>query len=181
MSLATPVPGGGSASAASGAIGVSLLIMAAKYSLKSKYCRLNKEDINDILKKLLLHKKELEALIDKDIKAYLKVRACLKFPKDSRRRKMLEHAFKGASIPPLRVCEISHDALRKAYALLRKGSKHLASDVRCGGILQLSAFSLGWINADSNLKYIQDKKFVRLVRAKLKTMRKNLNRLVGKF
>ena len=177
----TPAPGGGSAAASTAAIGTSLLLMAAGYTLNNKFYKKSHRVIRGVVKELTSSKKELESLVDDDIAEYLKVRKCLKLPDSKRKEIMLQVALKRACKSPLRVCEISSRTLKSAFILLRKGSSHLVSDVKCGAVLEVASFSLGRINVEINLAYIKDGTFVRGVKKRIIKMRKGVDNLIKKF
>ncbi|NQT21851.1 MAG: cyclodeaminase/cyclohydrolase family protein [Candidatus Omnitrophica bacterium] len=177
----TPAPGGGSAAASTAAIGTSLLIMAAGYTLTNKFYKKSHRLIRGVVKELASAKREQERLIDDDIAAYLKVRKCLKLLDSKRKDIMLQKALKRACKSPLRVCEISSRMLKSAFILLRKGNKHLVSDVKCGAVLEVAAFSLGRINCEINLAHIKDKAFAQGVKKRIENMKKGIDILIKKF
>lgn len=166
LSSNLPAPGGGSASALTAALGVSLLLMVANFTKGNKYEKVE-STIKKITRQLGSYKKTLELLTDKDVEVYRKVDSALKLPVSPKRSALLEAALKNAAGVPLEICETSHLALKKAPLLLKKGNKNLLTDVECGKTLLKSAFRAAKINVDINLKYINDKKFVRHIRRKL--------------
>ncbi len=161
-----PAPGGGSASAVTAALGVSLLLMTANFTKGKKYEKV-KSTIKKIIKELSEYKKTLELLTDKDVAVYKNLDSALKLPRAPKRSRLLEIALKNAAKVPLKICETSHLALKKAPLLLKKGNKNLLTDVECGTLFLKSAFAAAKINVDINLKYINDKKFVRHIRRNL--------------
>ncbi len=166
LSSNLPAPGGGSASALTAALGVSLLLMVANFTTGKKYKKAE-STIKKIIRQLGSYKKTLELLIDKDVEVYRKVDSALKSPISPKRSALLETALKNAAGVPLEVCETSHLALKKVPLFLKKGNKNLLSDVECAKALLKSAFRAAKINVGINLKYIKDKKFALHVRRKL--------------
>lgn len=166
LSSNLPAPGGGSASAVTAALGVSLLLMAANFTTGKKYEKIV-STIKKIIRDLSNYKKTLELLTDKDIEVYKKVDNALKLPISPERSALLETALKNAAKVPLKICETSHSALKKARQLLKKGNRNLLTDVECGTLFLKSAFAAAKINVDINLKYIKDKKFARHIRRNL--------------
>ncbi|MCK4463084.1 MAG: cyclodeaminase/cyclohydrolase family protein [Candidatus Omnitrophica bacterium] len=161
-----PAPGGGSASAVTAALGVSLLLMVANFTTGKKYEKVE-STIKKIIRQLSNYKKKLELLTDKDIEVYKKVDSALKLPISPKRSTLLETALKNAAKVPLKICETSHLALKNVPLLLKKGNENLLTDVECGALFLKSAFAAAKINVDINLKYINDKKFARHIRRKL--------------
>ncbi len=77
-----PAPGGGSASALVGAVGISLLEMVGNFTIgKEKYKEFEKE-LKEILDRLKKIRTRLQELIDEDVKVYRKVSEAYKIPKE---------------------------------------------------------------------------------------------------
>lgn len=159
LSSDLPAPGGGSAAALVASTGVSLLLMVANFTKGKKACKDSQDIIKAVLKELGACKKELDKLIDEDVKAYGKVANALKMPKNAKRKKALERALKQAARVPFRICEISKMSLEKAPILYRKGNRNLLSDVACGVDFLKAAYRAAKVNVNINLKYIEDKTF----------------------
>ncbi len=139
-------PGGGSASALVGAIGVSCLSMVANFTIgKEKYKKYEKE-IKRILLKLEKTRKRLLELVDLDVKAYTAVVNARK--KDNKEK---EKARKFAISVPKEVCKLCYDTLKLAPVLVEKGNPNLVSDVEVGIELLEAAFKSGVINIKINL------------------------------
>ena len=171
-----PAPGGGSASSVTAALGVSLLLMVANFTKGKKAYKSVGKTIQREIKHLSLVKRELESLIDEDVRAYTRLARCLKLPKTfTKRERCLRIALKDAAKVPLRICELSSLAMKSAVVLLNKGNRNLLTDVGCGVFFLASAFDAGRLNVEINLKYIKDKKFNSGVRQSLNTKEKEVN------
>jgi len=171
-----PAPGGGSASSVTAALGVSLLLMVANFTKGKKAYKGSEKTIQKEIKCLALFKRELENLIDEDVRAYTRLARCLKQPKTfAKRDKCLKIALKDAAKVPLRICEVSSLAMKSAVVLLNKGNRNLLTDVGCGAFFLAAAFDAGRLNVEINLKYIKDKKFNSGVRRTLNTKEKEVN------
>lgn len=100
-----PAPGGGSAAAAVGALGVSLLSMVANFTVgKEKYKEVQPE-IQEILSSSEKLRAELQKLVDEDIAAYQEVSAAYKMPKEAEqdkktRTEAIQTALKDAMAVP---------------------------------------------------------------------------------
>ena len=162
-----PAPGGGSGSALGASIGVSLLLMVANFTKGKKGYKQVQSTIKGIIKELSLYKRELEFLIDADIRAYENVNECLKMPKIPKRKRLLTRALIKAAKVPFRVCEISHLSLKAALTLASKGNKNLMTDVGCGALFLEAAIVAGRLNVDINLKYLKGIKFAKRASIKL--------------
>ncbi|MCK4859363.1 MAG: cyclodeaminase/cyclohydrolase family protein [Candidatus Omnitrophica bacterium] len=118
-----PAPGGGSAAALSGALGISLVQMVANFSQD------NSSQIHEILRKANKIKKELLKLIDEDAEAvsifFNKSNSLLK-------RKRAEQAMHKI---PITICQNCEQGLELIPYLIRKGNKNLISDLKIARIL----------------------------------------------
>jgi len=102
----SPVPGGGSIAALSGAISASLLEMVANLTIGKKGYEEFEEEMKEISAELLEYRKKLIANIDKDSNAYDAVMAAYRLPKSNdeerdRRSGAIQEALKNAVLVPL--------------------------------------------------------------------------------
>ena len=159
-----PTPGGGSAAALAGSIGVGLLSMVCNFTLgKKKYSHVE-DDIAKILSRAEYINKELYSLIDKDVEAYKKFGASDKG----------ENALKEALSVPFEVCNLTHKALELCPELAEKGNTMLISDVGCGAELLEGAFLSSFFNVEINLVGIKDEAFIIKTRKQIVSMKENV-------
>jgi formiminotetrahydrofolate cyclodeaminase len=147
----TPTPGGGSVSAAVGAMGAALGVMTARYSEVSEA-----EGILDEVKK------EYLALVDADAEAYGQVNSAMSLPKDSddtkrRRKEALQIALGEASEIPLKGMLLSVRGLKALADLAPKCNKHLTSDLSAAATFLESALSGCGENVRVNSGSLTDK------------------------
>ena len=145
LSLKVPAPGGGSAAAATAALGAALLSMVANYSLGKTFSRPNKQKIKWALKQSEQLRKRFLALVDLDAQAYLnvvKTRKASPAKRNAARRKAAE--------VPLEVCKLCYKAVQLSPALVCYGNKYLVSDVKVALELLLAAFNAARINVEIN-------------------------------
>jgi formiminotetrahydrofolate cyclodeaminase len=119
----TPTPGGGSVSAAVGAMGSALGVMTARYSDASE----PEHALDEI-------KNEFLALVDSDAEAYGQVNSAMALPKDSddtkrRRKEALQIALGEASEVPLKGMMLAVRALKSLADLAPTCNKNLISDL----------------------------------------------------
>jgi formiminotetrahydrofolate cyclodeaminase len=119
----TPTPGGGSVSAAVGALGVALGIMTARYS-----------DAADVEAGLEQLKAEFLKLVDADAEAYGQVNSAMSLPKatdeeKARRKAAVQNALSDAAEVPLKGMELAARALGALAELGPRCNKHLVSDL----------------------------------------------------
>ncbi len=150
-----PAPGGGSAAALTGALGVSLIIMVLNYTIgKDKY----KEFENELKNKLDLAKElkdKLTISIDKDVEVYKKVYLTFNSQDDAIREK----ALKDAAGVPIEICNCSYEAMKLCCEIMDKTNKNLISDISVATELLSAAYYSALYNIKINLKGIKDKEF----------------------
>lgn len=135
LSAKSPVPGGGSAAALAGALGAGLISMVASYSKGKSSSKATEKRIKETLKKSEKIRKRLLECVDLDAQAYLKV---VRTRTASSRLKGA--ARKQAGAVPLEVCQLCYAAIQLTPFLVKKGNKHLGSDVAVAVELLLAAF-----------------------------------------
>jgi methenyltetrahydrofolate cyclohydrolase len=161
----SPVPGGGSIAAMSGASAAALTEMVANLTIDKK----NYEDVSEHMKEIATKasKLRLELLddINRDSVAYSKVMEAFKMPKETDEEKQIrsEHiqkAFKIAATIPLEVARKSKEVIDLAKIVVLKGNKNAITDGAVAAMLARTA-ALGAIyNVSINLTSIKDSAFV---------------------
>lgn len=150
-----PTPGGGSAAALSGALGVALISMVLHYTIgKEKY-----EKFHDQLTQALHAAKELKhrfsQLIDEDVQVYKKLSETFK----SKDGTIKEKVLKDAVVIPIEICNHSYEALKLAESILKKSNINLISDIGVAAELLVAAYNSALFNVHINLKSIKDEEF----------------------
>jgi len=170
-----PVPGGGSASALSGALGVSLLIMAASLPKSRTGAPEEAADLAEAAARLRPLRDTLVALIDDDSDAYKAVMKAMKLPKDSPDEKAaridaLQSALKDATDVPLDVMRAGQQALAGGVIVARNVYRVAASDVAMGLELLGASVRGAALSIDGNLKAITDAAYTARVAAELEQL-----------
>ena len=145
LSGRNPVPGGGSAAAYAAALGASLLLMVANYSISDKTPPDLVEETKRLLAKTQKLRDRLLELVDLDAQAYLKVVESKKGTVQSK-----ENALKGAREVPREVCQLCYEAIELTPFLVEKGNKFLLSDIEVAVELLEAAFNSAKINIETN-------------------------------
>lgn len=160
-----PAPGGGSASALGGAMGVSLLKMVTELTIgKKKYAEYEEEMVAIKEKATTLQQQLLEA-IDKDTESFNGVSAVFAMPKDTdeqkqERSKALQLALKNATIVPFEVMALLNDVLVITHQAVGKSNSNAASDLGVAAVQAKAALQGAWLNVLINLSGIKDEEFV---------------------
>ena len=136
LSACSPVPGGGSAAALTAALGVSLISMAANYSIGRKSNTLTVEKrLAKILTDSELIRLRLLELTSLDSEAYLSVCAARSLDKKAQRQ-----AARAARGVPQEICKLCYKAIQLTPYLAQKGSPYLLSDIEVAIELLFAAF-----------------------------------------
>ena len=151
-----PVPGGGSAAALAGALGVSLLIMAASLPKSRTGAPEEAADLAEAAARLRPLRDTLVALIDDDSNAYQAVMNAMKLPKGSpdekaARTDALQSALKEATDVPLDVMRAGQQALAGGVIVARNAYRVAASDVAMGIELLGASVRGAALSIDGNL------------------------------
>ena len=174
-----PAPGGGSAAAAVGALGVSLLSMVANFTIgKEKYKDVEPE-IQEILSSSEKLRAQLQKLVEEDIAAYQDVSAAYKMPKETEqdkktRTEAIQTALKGAMAVPLAICRNLFEAMKLCEPLLENGNVNLVSDVGVAAEFIAAGFTSALLNVEINLSGIKDSGLITNIRQELAPKEKQI-------
>ncbi len=171
LSEKSPVPGGGSAAALVGALGVSLLSMVANYS-KKRHHKKRLHEIKRIIRFTASARRKLRRMMNKDEVAYRQLSKALK--KTS--TKDIELLYKKAAGVPAQVCDIVYAAIRHCQQLSQYCTKALASDLVESAIFLEAAFNAAGCTIEINLACIGDKRYKRRLRRTLTKRRSDVHR-----
>ena len=165
-----PVPGGGSAAALAGALGVSLLLMAASLPKSRTGAPEEAADLAAAAARLRPLRDALVELIDADSAAYREVMAALKLPntadaEKAARSAALQSSMKGATDVPLDVMRAGQQALAGAVIVSRNAYRMAASDVTTGVELLATSVRSAALSIDGNLTGIKDASYTARVGA----------------
>ena len=165
-----PVPGGGSAAALAGALGVSLLVMAASLPKSRTGAPEEATDLAEAAARLRPLRDSMVQLIDADSDAYRAVMAAMKLPKMADDEKLartaaLQSALKEATDVPLDVMRAGQQALAGAVIVARNAYRVAASDVATGIELLGTCVRSAALSIDGNLMAIKDRGYASRVSA----------------
>jgi formiminotetrahydrofolate cyclodeaminase len=175
FSSSTPAPGGGAASALSGALGSSLLVMVASLG-KSRHGTGEEADaLATVSRELTAIRDGLASFIDADTAAYDSVVEAYKLPKateEEKRQRTLavQEALRSATDVPLEVMRACVDAAKRALVIARCGYAPAASDVGVALELLQAAAAGAALNVQANLGQLRDGTYVAGVAAATRTL-----------
>jgi formiminotetrahydrofolate cyclodeaminase len=164
-----PTPGGGSASALSGAVGASLLAMVAGLSRPRVHTEDDGHRLSTAGERSAQIGERLSALMDRDSDAYDCVVEAFRLPKSSddekrARSRRIQEALRSATEAPLEVMRQCADALQLAAVVAAFGNRNASSDVRVGVELLGAGLRGAKLNVDVNLSSLTDEAFAGAVR-----------------
>jgi len=163
------VPGGGSAAALAGALGVSLLVMVASLPKTKTGAPEETADLAEASSRLHPLRDALVDLVDQDSEAYRQVMAAFRLPRASdsekaARTEAIDRATRGAIDAPLDVMRLCQQALRGAVIVASNGSRRTTSDVGVAVELLVAALRGARLNVDINLAGLRDEAYTARIR-----------------
>lgn len=164
----SPAPGGGSVSAYTGALGVSLATMVANISShKAGWDSRCKEFSTWAVKGMVLQS-ELLSLVDEDTKAFNRILEAFGLPKDTEadkaaRKAAIQIATRGAIEVPLMVMRKSYESFEIIKAMVLEGNPNSVTDAGVGALCARTAVKGAFLNVKINASALEDKEYVKKV------------------
>lgn len=175
LAAATVAPGGGSASAFSGAVAAALTAMVARLTIgKKKYTEVE-EQMKDILAKAEKLRSDLTVAVDQDAAAFEKVMEAFKLPKDTPeaeeiRRQAIETATIQAAQVPLTVARQSVAVMELALQVLSDGNLNAISDAGVAVAQAGAALTGAGYNVRINIPGIQNGDVVQNLKSEIEKL-----------
>ena len=160
----TPVPGGGSAAALSGALAAGLTQMVAGLTIGRKGFEAVEVEMQGIVEQAAGLREKCVANIDRDSDAYNGVIEAFRLPKESEREKTartdaIQKALQHASRVPLETAELAARIIDLAVQVVTKGNPNAVTDGAVAASLARTAALGGVMNVRINLASIKDRDF----------------------
>ena len=162
LASSAPVPGGGGASAACGALAASLASMVANLTTGKKKYAQYEDDIQRILRDAEEKRKELVALADADAQAFEPLAKAYSLPKNTEeelayREEVMKKVLYDASIAPLRIMETVSEVILLIEEVAEKGSVMAISDAGVAAVFAQAALKGASLNVFINTKSMKDR------------------------
>jgi glutamate formiminotransferase / formiminotetrahydrofolate cyclodeaminase len=168
LAAPTATPGGGSASAAVGAMAAALGIMVAGMSRGKKAYLQYEVQLSQALARLTQLKEELKAAIDADAESYNQVMAAYKAAKTAPNGEaLIEAALKGATTVPFETAKMAREVADIVESLGPFTNPNMASDLTVAGSLARAAMQGAVSNVEINLASLKDATFIQNMRSKV--------------
>ncbi len=164
-------PGGGSISAYTGALGVSLGTMVANLSAHKSGWDDKWEFFSKWAEKGQAYKEKLLFLVDEDTNAFNKIIDGFRMPKDTEeekqaRKETIEEATKYATQIPFQVMETAFNSMEVMQAMIKDGLQNSLSDAGVGILCARTAVLGAYFNVKINAKDIKDREFAENILSK---------------
>jgi formiminotetrahydrofolate cyclodeaminase len=174
-----PTPGGGSASALTGAMGASLLAMVAGLPKSKAATPDDAERLKEAGERCASLARDLETLVERDSDAYNTVLAAYKLPKATDEQKTTRSAaiqagFRAAIDAPLAVMRACAAAAEQGVVVATLGLASASSDVQVGLELLNAALRGAKLNVETNLGSVKDETYLATVRADARTFERTI-------
>ena len=167
LAAPTATPGGGSASAAAGAMAAGLAHMVAAMSRGKKNYVQYERELSEAIARLSQLREELKAAIDADAAAYDAVVKAYRQAKDAKDGDAtVTAAVRLATLVPLSVAEKAREVGELAQRLASWTNPRMASDLAVARSLSRAAIEGALANVEINLETLQDPAFVAEVRSR---------------
>ncbi|MPQ44819.1 cyclodeaminase/cyclohydrolase family protein [Clostridium tarantellae] len=166
LSSNSPAPGGGAASALSGALAVALTSMVYNLTVGKKVYNeldedkknkllINLEECNNLNEKMLL-------VMNRDKEVFLELMNSYKLSKETDedkkiRKEVIEKCTKEAMNVPLQLAKVSMKFYENIKFAAKYGNKNLISDAAVACIMLGACIESSIINTEVNLAFIEDK------------------------
>ena len=151
-------PGGGSAAAMAGALGIALCSMAGNFTAGKKKYAAVEPDIQRMLSEGECLRCRLLDLAQADAVALEPLTRAYAIPKDDpTRENVLEEVTRNACQAPVEIVRCCEKVLLLLEEMLEKGSRLLITDVGCGALLCKAAMESAALNVFVNTGTLRDR------------------------
>jgi len=154
-----PAPGGGSAAALIGALGVALTSMVAALTMGKKKYEEHQSLMEEIFAEAAKFRGQLTEIIDKDTEVFNGLSAVYAMPKGEERTKAMQEALKNCTIVPFEMMECSLSALEMTEKALGRSNTNAISDIGVAALALKAAVQSAWLNIVINVGSIKDEEF----------------------
>ena len=183
LASSDPAPGGGSAAALSGLIGVSLLEMVINLSQDRPEYAAHSEFLAAKKTELARVHSQLTALIDRDAQAFQAVMAAFGLPKSSDegkhvRMEAIQKAAKQAAEIPLETARACLEVLEIANRLIDRTNPNALSDLMCAALSGQAGLTGALLNATVNLSMLANEALVRALSGQIHLVRSTAEELM---
>jgi glutamate formiminotransferase/formiminotetrahydrofolate cyclodeaminase len=158
-----PAPGGGSVSAAIGAMGIALGTMVANLSSHKKGWDDRWEEFSDFAEKGKNLQETLTSLIDEDTRAFNNIMSAFSLPKNTQedkdlRNEAIQQATLKAIEVPFQTMTTAFEGFELIKQMVKKGNPNSITDAGVGALALRTCIMGAWLNVKINANSFKDKK-----------------------
>jgi glutamate formiminotransferase/formiminotetrahydrofolate cyclodeaminase len=171
----SPAPGGGSVSAACGALGISLATMVANLSSHKRGWDERWEEFSIVAEKGMEYQQELLELVDADTEAFNLIMNAYSMPKATKeekdeRHKAIQRATINAIEVPLRTAKVSLESMSLILEMAEKGNPNSITDAGVGALCARTAVLGAVMNVKINMADVEDREYAERITAECNTL-----------
>lgn len=164
LASASPVPGGGAASAYVGALAASLGLMVGSLTVGKKKYAAVEADVIAAMEKLEVLRRELISMADQDAESFLPLSMAYSLPKETpaqraEKARVMEAALRSACDVPMEIMRRCCEIITLQAEMARKGSALAVSDVGTGVVFAKSALMGASLNVFINAQAMADREY----------------------
>ena len=172
LAAGTAAPGGGSAAAATGAMGAALVSMVCNLTIERRKFADVDVQMRAILDRAEALRSELTQLISDDPAAYSAIMDAYRLPKETdaekaARRAAIQASTKRATLTPLATARACAEVLELCQTVAELGNPNAVSDAGAGAACAQAGLKAAALNVLINLPSIKDEEFVADCRSQL--------------
>ena len=176
-----PAPGGGSVSAAVGALGAALGTMVANLSAHKRGWDERWEEFSEWAERGKACYEELLRLVDDDTRAFDAVLGAFRLPQGTdeeraERKRAIQAATRQAIEVPFRVMEVALESMEVAAAMAERGNPNSVSDAGVGALCARTAVLGAYLNVRINSDDLEDSEYVQEMLERGEAMQREANR-----
>ncbi|MRS03726.1 hypothetical protein EG832_10985, partial [bacterium] len=182
IAAGTPTPGGGSASAHTGALAAALVAMVGRLTIGKKKYAAVEQDMWKLVEQAEILKSDLTFAVDEDAKAFEGILAANRLPKNNQeelntRAAAQKQATLHAAQIPLKTAKLSLEVLRLAQKAIEMGNTNAISDGGSAAMLSLAALSGAGMNVKINISSYQEEAEAKDIVAQLDAIEKEAHQI----
>ncbi|HHT70650.1 MAG TPA: cyclodeaminase/cyclohydrolase family protein [Firmicutes bacterium] len=161
LASAAPAPGGGSASALTGALAAALVNMVANLTQGKEKFAADEEYMSQLIQAAAVVRRQLAELMEEDTLAFQQVMAAFKLPRETaaekeHRQARIQATMIHAAQVPLKTAETALRVLELSQIAAEKGNPSAVSDAGVAALLAQAAVEGAALNVKINLGSIKD-------------------------
>lgn len=177
-----PTPGGGTASAAAGAMGAALVSMVLALTLSKEKFAAAAEALRPIAEEAGRARARFQELMNEDAAAFDGMVAARRLPKESEEQKAarseaMQAAARHAAEVPMETARAAAMLLSRVALVAEKGNPNAASDAGVAALLLASAAEGALLNVGINLGSISDAAFIGAMEKETARIQSDVERL----